>query len=70
MAATLEQRGSPNMSSQEELADGLRQLTEALASYLSPRLTIVRDDDKPRTARPHAGQPGRKRKIVKGATPS
>jgi hypothetical protein len=39
------------MSSQEELADGLRRLAEALASHHARRLSIVRDDDKPPVAR-------------------
>jgi hypothetical protein len=33
------------MSSQEELVDGLRQLTEALASHHARRLSIVRTAD-------------------------
>jgi len=36
-----------DMNSQEELAACLRQLTEALASNKSRRLSIVRDGDKP-----------------------
>jgi hypothetical protein len=51
MVPTLEKRGSRNMSSQEELVDGLRQLTEALALHRARRLSIVRDDNKPLVAR-------------------
>jgi hypothetical protein len=39
------------MNSQEELAGCLRQLMEALGPNHAPRLSIVRDDDKPSVAR-------------------
>jgi hypothetical protein len=47
------------MSSQEELADGLRRLAEALASRHARRLSIVQDDDKPPVARLDCDKPVR-----------